>query len=161
MKKTRMKTVKFILLICIIVSFSQCNTIKLTATAPFKITGANYHTWVGGQPGVHGTNLIIGVYNDSQVIVKSIYFRNRKNQPSIENRKGKKYVVVNIPTSKRNRNEEIIETSTKKTKKSTATKNEIPFKLASDQAVIQYMVGNKTFYYKILKIKKKETLFYP
>ena len=95
-----MKTIKILLLFSIAFSFSNCSTIKLTETAPFKITGATYHTWVGGQPGVSGTNLIIGIDNKSDITIKSVYFRNRKNNPSLENRKGKEYLVVNINTSR-------------------------------------------------------------
>jgi len=156
-----MKTIKLLFFICIACSFSQCSTLKLTETAPFKIIGATYHNWVGGQPGVSGTNLIIGIENKSDITIKSIYFRNRKNIPSTENRKGKEYLIVNISTSTRDGIEEIIEKPIKKTEKVTKTKNEFPFILGANQAVIKYMVGKRVFYYKISKIKKTETIFYP
>ena len=82
-----MKTIKLLFFICVACSFSQCSTLKLTETAPFKITGATYHNWVGGQPGVRGTNLIIGIENKSDITIKSIYFKGRKHNPSFEKRK--------------------------------------------------------------------------
>lgn len=154
-----MKKIKLLLLICVAYSFSQCSTLKLTETAPFKITGATYHNWVGGQPGVSGTNLIIGIDDNSETTIQNIYFRNRKSIPTTENRKGKKYLVVNISTSNRDQIEKIIEKPIKK--KTIETKKEFPFKLEANQAVIKFMVGKKTFYYKVSKIKKTETVFYP
>ena len=156
-----MKTIKLIALFCFALSLSQCKTMKLTQTTPFKITGATYHNWVGGQPGVRGTNLIVGIENKSEIIIKSIYFRNIENNPTIENRKGKEYLVVNISTSTRDHNKEIVEISSKKLKGVTKTKNKFPFQLEQNEAVIKYVVGKKTFYYKISKIKKTETIFYP
>ncbi|MFT4577067.1 MAG: hypothetical protein ACI9SI_002006 [Polaribacter sp.] len=155
-----MKKIKLIVLMCIAVSFSQCSTLKLTETAPFIITGASYHNWVGGQPGVSGTNLILGIENASDISIKSIYFRNRKNNPSLENRKGKEYLVVNISTSKRDDTEIILETPSNKPKKGIEAKKDIPFILASNEAVIKYMIGKKIFYYKVSKIKKADTVFY-
>ena len=161
-----MKNIKLLLLICVACSFSQCSTLKLTETAPFKITGATFHNWVGGQPGVSGTNLIIGIDNKSDITIKSIYFRGRKHNPSLEKRKGKEYLVVNMNTSRRTI--KVIETitykgdgpppRTRRTKIKTPT---IPFKLNANQAVIKYMVGQKMFYFKVSKIKKTETVFYP
>jgi hypothetical protein len=156
-----MRTIKLIALFCFAFSLSQCKTMKLTENAPFTITGATYHNWVGGQPGVRGTNLIIGIENKSETTIESIYFRNIENKPSVENRKGKKYLVVNITTSNGDGNKEIVEISTKESKAVTEVKKNFPFKLESNEAVIKYLVGKKTFYYKVSKIKKTETIFYP
>ena len=151
---------------CIAVSFSQCSTLKLTETAPFTITGASYHNWVGGQPGISGTNLILGIETTSEISIKSIYFRNRKNNPRLENRKGKEYLVVNMSTSR-----EMISVSQSisysgdgpmpRTKRPKVSLPKIPFNIQANEAVIKYMIGKKTFYYKVSKIKKSETIFYP
>jgi len=161
-----MKTIKLLFLICVACSFSQCSTLKLTEKAPFTIMGATYHNWVGGQPGVSGTNLIIAIDNKSDITIKNIYFRNKKHNPSLEHRKGKEYLVVNINTSRRRIM--VKETSTykgdgppPKTKKSKIKGVTIPFNIQANEAVIKYMVGKKTFYYKVSKIKKTETIFYP
>ena len=163
-----MKSLKIIILICVAVSFSQCKTMKLTEKAPFTITGATYHNWVGGQPGVSGTNLIIGIENNPAITVKTIYFWNRKNNPKIENRNGKEYLVVNISTSA----ERILVTKTTTTINGGVVMNDernkpkfirktIPFKLEPNEAVISYMSGKKTYYYKVSKIKKTDTIYYP
>ncbi len=161
-----MKTIKLLFFICVACSFSQCSTLKLTETAPFTITGATYQNWVGGQPGVSGTNLIIGIDNKSNIAIKSIYFRGRKNNPSLEHRKGKEYLVVNLNTSRRTL--VVKETITYKgdeprprARKSKIKEVTIPFNVQANEAVIKYMVGKKTFYYKVSKIKKTETIFYP
>ena len=36
----------------------------------------------------------------------------------------------------------------------------IPFTLEPNEAVIKYMVGKKIYYYKVSKIKKRDTVFY-
>jgi hypothetical protein len=155
-----MKKIKLIALICIAFSFSQCSTLKLTETAPFTITGASYHNWVGGQPGVSGINLLIGIENPSKISIKSIYFKNRIHNSRLENRKGKEYLAVKISTSKRDDVVRTRERPSKKLKKVIEVEKDIPFILASNEAVIKYMVGKKTFYYKVSKIKKTDTIFY-
>lgn len=161
-----MKTIKLLFFICVACSFSQCSTLKLTETAPFKIIGATYHNWVGGQPGVRGTNLIIGIDNKSDSAIKSIYFRGRKHNPSLEKRNNKEYLVVNMNTSRR----AIIVKETisykgdgapQKIRKPKIKGVTIPFNIQANEAVIKYMIGKKTYYYKVSNIKKTETIFYP
>ena len=163
-----MKSIKLLLLICIAVSFSQCSTVKLTETAPFKVTGATYHNWVGGQPGVSGTNLIIGVNDDTNITFKKIYFHNKSVDVSVEERNDKKYVIANINTSA----EMILVTRTTTTvnggvvmsdkrNKPKIKRETIPFNLESNEAVISYISGKKTYYYKVSKVKKTDTIYYP
>ena len=158
-----MKALKIIFLLVLTISFAHCKTVKLVQNPPFTITGATYNNWVGGQPGIKGTNLIIGIENKLNTTVKSIYFRNKKNTVSIENRKGKEYLVVNINTSsvmvgvKR----DVVKEKGVKTTPLKVYSSTIPFKLEANQAVIKYMIGKKTFYYKVSNIKKTETIFYP
>lgn len=156
-----MKTIKFILLVCIAFSFSQCKTIKLTETTPFTIAGTAYHNWVGGQPGVRGTNLIMGIENQGAAIFTSVYFMNRIATPTIESRKGKKYIVVHISTSKADGIEGEIVGSENMPKKEIAVKVHFPFQLKQNEAVIKYMIGAKAYYYKVSKIKKTTAVFYP
>lgn len=152
-----MKTFKLFLVLCIGLSFAQCKTMKLTDKAPFKISGATYHSWIGGQPGVKGTNLIIGLENDSNIEYSVVYFQNKKSIPSFETRKGKRYLVININNSS-NDSDKIIK-EVKSTNKEKTSK--IPFVLSNNEAVIGYIYNGKTFYYKVSKIKKTETIFYP
>jgi hypothetical protein len=158
-----MKSIKLLVFICFAFSFSNCNTLKLTETPPFKITGATYHNWVGGQPGVSGTNLIIGVENDTNIAFIKIYFQNKVVDARIEDRKDKKYVIANIDTSNRREigieSKEDLEEKIKK--KSRYKLNPVPFNLEPNEAVISYMSGKKTYFYKVSKIKKTETIFYP
>jgi len=153
-----MKSIKLLILICVAVSFSQCKSMRLTENIPFKITGATYHNWVGGQPGVSGTNLIIGVENDGNITFKKIYFQNKIVDASITNRKGKKYVLGNISTSNRENLIVVKEGSVKKTK---TAQESIPFDLKINEAIISYVSGTKTYYYKVSKIKKTDTIYYP
>ncbi len=161
-----MKTIKLLFFICVACSFSQCSTLKLTEKAPFTITGASYHNWVGGQPGVRGINLIIGLEEAENTEFVSIYFNNRKVKAFTETRKGKKYIVVNIDTS---RKMVYVEQTVKvrkgqpmpKIKPPKGQHKTFPFTLKSDEAVICYKQKKQFFYYKISNIKKTETIFYP
>lgn len=163
-----MKSIKFLILTCIAISMSNCSSMKLTNTAPFKVTGATYYSWVGGQPGVNGVNLIIGVKDLNEVEFKSIYFRNRKVKISVEKRNDKTYIVANINNSPKM----ISETKTltqinggnvldDKRNKAKFKRKTIPFNLGSNEAVIMYNSGKKAYYYKVSKIKKTKTVFYP
>jgi hypothetical protein len=151
-----MKTLKTFFIICIAFCISSCSSVKLTETAPFKISGATYHSWVGGQPGVSGVNVIIGIDDDTSVTFKNIYFQTRKVSVTIETRNKKKYVLGNINTSTRSE-----ETIIKKETKEKVSKNDFPFELGNNEAVLEYDKAGKTYYYKVSKIKKTETVFYP
>ncbi len=153
-----MKAIKLLFIICVSLSFAQCKTIKLTENAPFTVTGGTYHSWVGGQPGVKGINVIIGIENEKDVSFSQLFFMNRKETVSLETKKGKKYIVVNMNTSS-NTLDEI--TVNKPEKKSKEKANKYPFTLQNHEAVISYQYKGKTFYYKVAKLKKTETIFYP
>lgn len=169
-----MKTIKLMFLICIACSFTQCSTMKLTEKAPFTITGATYNNWVGGQPGVGGTNLIIGIANNENITFTSVYFRNKKIKTSVERRNKKNYLVVNLNKAEKEirvlgYSRQVVSGSGKNISennkvKTTIIENKtppIPFKLKVNEAVICYKVNNKYFYYKVSNIKKTETIFYP
>ena len=138
-----MKSIKLLVLVFTAITLSQCNTVKLTETAPFTITGASYYNWVGGQPGVRGTNLIIGINNNSKITVQSIYFKNRIHKPSLEARNGKDYLVVNINTSRTLKFEEKKSENSKRIA-SPAKPAKLPFSLEKNEAVIKYLNGKKT-----------------
>ena len=150
-----------VILIVAAVSFAQCSTLKLTEKAPFTITEATYQNWVGGQPGVRGTNVTIGIEALNGISIQHVYYKNAKHIPSIETRKGKTYLVVNSTAARSDQIEEITLALKKNQDKRPEIKNEIPFALKINEAVIAYAFGKKTRYYKIQKIKKTETIFYP
>jgi hypothetical protein len=134
---------------------------KLSEKAPFKIAGATYHNWIGGQPGVYGTNLIIGLEGKENVTFNSVYFINRIEKPYIETKKGKEYLVVNISISKPIGNKGKNENPDMVTKEIVVSKTDFPFKLKENEAVIKYMIGEKVYYYKVSEIKKTKVILYP
>ena len=156
-----MKTVKLLFFICVSITFTKCKTMKLTEKAPFNIASATYQNWVGGQPGVSGINVIIGVSNETTVEFSKLYFRNKIQKPMLETRKGKKFLVVNISTATRGNNDKIIEEPKKTPIKKDVDKKEYPFALAQNEAVLQYQYKGKMYYYKVSKIKKTPTIYYP
>ena len=156
-----MRLKQVLLFLFVVCSFAKCTTLKLTEKAPFTITEATYQNWVGGQPGVRGTNLSIGIEALNGVFIQHVYYKNAKHTPSIETRKGNTYVIVNSTESRSNHIEELTLAPKKQQDKSQGVKEEFPFALKINEAVIAYVVGQKTRYYKVTQIKKSETIFYP
>jgi hypothetical protein len=161
-----MKTLKVFYILCIAFCISSCSSIKLTEEAPFKVTGATYHSWVGGQPGVSGVNVIIGIKDYDKVTFKTVYFQNRKVNAQSKYVNNKPYLTAYINTSPRRIAVEQTITYTgdgppPRVRRPRITTPKFPFNLEPNEAVIKYMVEKKTFYYKVSKIKKTKTVFYP
>ncbi|NVK52058.1 MAG: hypothetical protein HWD85_03915 [Flavobacteriaceae bacterium] len=153
-----MKAIKILFVCCLAVVFTQCKTIKLTKNAPFTITGATYHNWVGGRPGVSGTDVIIGLTNETGITFKKIYFQNKTATVKIRNKNSKNYVVANFNTSKA---EKVLIEDNKNVNKKEEKQINFPFDLKENEAVIAYESGTKMYYYKVVNLKKTKTIFYP
>ena len=62
-----MKPLKIIALLLLTLSFTQCKTMNFTKNPPFIVAGATYNNWVGGQPGVSGIKVIIGIDSANEI----------------------------------------------------------------------------------------------
>jgi len=131
---------------------------KLTETPPFKVVGASYNYWVGGQPGVSGIKVNIGIDSNSKIEFDSIYYL--KYQAKVENKtiKGKTYIIGNFDTSTRERELELQGDDFNEVEK---PKKSHPFELKENEAVIRFNYQGKIKYYKVLKMKKTKSDFYP
>ena len=153
-----MKTLKIFFIIAIVSNFTQCKTMKLTDNPPFEINGATYNNWVGGQPGVSGMKVNIGVNTDKEITFNTMYFYKMSTKVEIKTVKGKKYVVGHFNTSTHDQ-DMLVEPNMEKKKKE--HKEEKHFDLKENEAVISYTIGAKTKYYKVTNIKRTKTDFYP
>ena len=153
-----MKNITTILVLLISFSFIQCNSLKLENNPTFKITGATYNYWVGGQPGVSGIKVNIGYQSDNKIIFDTIYFKKRAAKIEIRTFKGKTYLIGHFDTSTRKNRIVIDDTALPKP---VAKKAEFPFELKENEAVISYKHGNSIKYFKVLNLKKTKTDFYP
>lgn len=128
----------------------------------FEISEASFQKWFGGTQeagkGIH-FNLIFSEISED-VLLQKIYFRGKeevlKQYPKNRNLyratfvdKFKEDVVLDSNPVKEMDNPR------------PSLASEIPFELKSNEAVIQYQKGTKTFYYKIENITEKEEVAYP
>ncbi len=153
-----MKNIKTIFVLVITFSFIQCNSLKLESSPSFKITGATYNYWIGGQPGVSGIKVNIGVQSDSEIIFEKIYFQKRAVKIEIRTFKEKTYLIGHFDTSTRKDPVVIDDISLPKP---VVKQTEFSFELKENEAVISYKQGNKIKYFKIINLKKTKTDFYP
>jgi len=153
-----MKKVKLLTVFLMVLSFTQCNTLKYVNHPPFKITGATFNNWVGGRPGVSGIKVNIAYQSEGKIAFEQLYFSYRSVKIEMRTVKGKSYLIGQFNTS--TREEELFlegDTSPK-----TVTKlPKPPFNLKDNEAVISYKEGTTIRYYHIKNIKKTKTIIYP
>lgn len=156
-----MKGLKIVSLLILALNFTQCKTMKMTMNPPFKVTGATYNNWVGGQPGISGIKVIIRVDFGSDIIFDRLYFNKKITTIQRRSINDKQYIIGHIDTSNRKNIIAIEENSIEKKESIKAESEKFPFLLKENEAVISYKKGDKIFYYKVFNIKKTKTVMYP
>ena len=153
---------KFLSIIAILFSFTQCGSIQLEKNPPFKIEKASYNNWVGGQPGVSGTKVEFALKENSNIDFDSIIFRNKSTKVEISTASGKMLLIGHFNTSKRQNRDLILDANvTKEMKNTLPDVKKIPFELKENEAILSYKVGNKIKYFKIKNIEKAKSVFFP
>lgn len=155
-----MKTMKILSLLAIIFGFSHCGSAKFDTNPPFKIDRASYTNWVGGQPGVRGTKVEVILTEKSDIAFDSLFFNNKKTKLENTEIDQATFLIGHFSTSKKQ--DIILHLDSKKELKNEPPKLiKFPFKLKKNEAVISYIVNNKTHYFKteVLKeVKEKRIL---
>ena len=147
-----MKTLSILLLI---LSFSQCGSTQFEKNTPFIIDSANYMTWTGGQPGIHGINVQIQLKEKSNITFDSLYFRNKATKIEI---KEASLIITNYTNSKNKNLDITLHLDPKKEfRNKLPIQKKIPFELSKNEAVLTYQLNGKTKYYKIKDIKERDT----
>tara|TARA_B110001454_G_scaffold157513_1_gene146824 strand:+ start:1520 stop:1999 length:480 start_codon:yes stop_codon:yes gene_type:complete len=153
---------KFLSIIAILFSFIQCGTIKLENNPPFKVKNASYHHWIGGQPGVSGTNIIFKLKENSNINFDSIFFQNKSTKVEINTSANGIILIGNFNTSKRQRKNLILDSNVVKEMKNTLPDlRNFPFKLEENEAILTYRINNRIKYFKIKDIEKVKPIFFP
>jgi len=142
-----------------VLGFMTCKSVKTDSNPPFTITGATYNYWVGGQPGVSGTRVIINYTSDQEVTFDKIYFQ--KKEGTVENylRDEKTFIIGRINTSTP-RGDMTLDIDPKK-EMNNKLPEKIPFDLKENEAVIIYTYKGESHHYKVKNIKKTKSDFYP
>lgn len=149
-----MKTIKLFFLLCLSFSLSNCASVNpklITKNPPFSIEASSYNFWVGGLPGISGKRVILKVNATKEVVFESIYFQGLVEKIQLKTLNNKEYLLGDFNTSTREENKPI----------NTISKEEFPFKLNENEAMLGFIHKGKRKYFKVLNIKKTETDFYP
>ncbi|NNK82903.1 MAG: hypothetical protein HKO92_07255 [Flavobacteriaceae bacterium] len=157
---------KLLLLVLIMISFSNCSSSYILQTeSPIQLGKVYCQSWVAGvQGGGSGLNLYIPVKEkwQSNISLDSVYFRGRVTK--LEQKSGDYLIFVGRFLSDTNSKNDVImskepyaEYGNKLPKKVT----KIPFDLENSECVVSYKEGKATKYFKIKQITQKELLAYP
>ncbi len=151
---------KVLSILTILFGFSQCVSTKLVENPPFKIESATYTNWVGGVPGVSGTNVKIVYSSNENIEFDSIYFSKKITNLEQRSYKNKKMVVGNFNTSPPKTDLVMDVNTQKELNNKIPDAKKIPFDLKENEAVVSYKKGTKIKYFKIENLKKGKQVFY-
>ncbi|MFT6960226.1 MAG: hypothetical protein ACJA17_001328 [Polaribacter sp.] len=153
---------KFLSILTMLLGFVQCGSSTFVQNPSFKVEKASYNNWVGGQPGVSGTKLEIHLKNAAEIIFDSLYFKNKRIKVEVSQREEITQLIGHYSTSKRMKNDLIIDIDPKKELKNTVPViKKFPFGLNDYEAVVSYKKGKKTLFFKIENIKKIAPTLFP
>jgi hypothetical protein len=153
---------KFLSILTMLFGFVQCGSSAFVQNPSFKVEKASYHNWVGGQPGVSGTKLEIHLKNAAEIIFDTLYFKNKRIKVKVSQRGEITQLIGHYSTSKRMKNDLIIDIDSKKELKNTLPViKKFPFGLNDYEAVVRYKKGKKTLFFKIENIKKTAPTLFP
>lgn len=142
----------------ILFSFSFCCTTKGSSKKPiqknpsFKVTKATSNTWVGGQPGVRGYNVVISIDNPS-VKLDSVYFRNTKTSLK-KNSMAESPMFIGVFTLPNTKHDFVLHENPEKEYGNTPLKLNLPFSLKSNEAAVSYVYKKKQYYLKIENVEE-------
>ncbi|GFD76922.1 hypothetical protein KUL113_63420 [Tenacibaculum sp. KUL113] len=150
---------KLIGILILALSFTKCASVKMENNHPFKIESASYSHVTGGVKGSYNsTNLIINFTAEKPVDFQKVYFQNRITKAIVEQHNDKQYIAARYKTLSNELNDLILHADPKKEFGNTP-KEEFPFELKENEAMVSYIIEGKTHYFKIENIIKKDKVF--
>ncbi|APG65785.1 hypothetical protein LPB136_10595 [Tenacibaculum todarodis] len=153
---------KLFSLFAVIATLFQCASLKFEDNPPFKINSATFKNYVGGMPGVSGTNVVINYETSTTVNFDSLFFKGRKAKIELETSGKKNYIKGHFNTSTVNSKEDLVlHKDGKKEYGNKVPEKKFPFELKESEAVISYLENGETKFFKVENIKKGEEIFYP
>ena len=146
--------------IIILLTFSFCCVTKEISKGnyPFKVINATYNTWVGGQPGVKGIKVVITIDNP-ETQLDSVFFRNMKTKLK-QDLNSLQPVFVGVFTFPNTEKDYILHENAAKEYGNTPPNITVntPFELKKNEAVVSYLLDNKTYYYKIDEVEEIKSM---
>lgn len=144
------------------VSFSNCaSTQQLEKLEPLTIGDVYYQNWVAGvKGGGSGFNIFIPISdNANNIMLDSVYFKGKKAKLEFNNNT----VFIGRFKTTANKKQDIImsnEPYAEYGNKVPELPQKTPFELNDTECVVSYLEGNKTKYFKIEGIVRKESKLY-
>ena len=152
------KLTTILISVIILLGFSFCSATKGSAkdkqqeNPPFKVTKSTFNTWVGGQPGVKGFNVVITIDNP-EIQLDSVYFRERKAKFKKDT-----YAVppmfVGIFTLPNTKHDYVLHENPAKEYGNKPLNLNIPYSLENNEAVVSYFYKGTIYYYKINDVEE-------
>lgn len=140
----------------------QCKTRPFDTNPPFEITSATSTKWFGGQPGVSGVNVFIEYSVNKDIQFDSLYFSNKVVKIKYITTNNKQLLAGYFSTSTRNQKSDLTFHRNPINEKNNKVLQiqKFPFILKENEAVLSYIEGSNTKYFKITGIKKGKTPMY-
>ena len=135
----------------------QCSSQKLVTKPPFVLGEVVAEDWIAGvEGGGSGTNLFIPVESGRDILLDSVYFRNKVVKPKRIQRDNYLVYIGRFKKSSNQPKDMILHEDPKKEFGNTPPelKTTIPFSLKANEAVVSFSEKGKTKYYKIEGIKE-------
>ena len=132
---------------------------SLEENPPFTVGSASYQQWIAGTPeGGRGVNVIINLSDVKEgVVIEDIYFQNKKVTATTSPNIRTQYLGY----FKNKPKQDIVMDSDPIQEAANTPPAKIPFELDSDDAVIGYTFKEKSHFFKVKNLERKELLAYP
>ena len=156
--KTINKIFRLLLLMIVLVSFSQCSSAqKLQKEAPTAFGEVYFQSWVAGvKGGGAGLNIFIETQTD-KIILDSVYFRGEVSKLEVKPANKLRYIGRFISESNKKQNPLTEATNTE----DLDTNLKMPFDLKDDECVVSYNLNGITKYFKLSNVREKQGLALP
>lgn len=140
--------------------FVACKSGFIQSKLPFKLVESSYYTWVGGQPGVRGTNVVIKGLNVDLANFKSdsLYFNNKvvKTETHI-----KKDTLVVMGYFTQYNPKVVLKLEHDTANPPAKVSNSNPYHLKKDEALLTYFLNGKKQSFKLLHLIEVNKKYYP
>lgn len=152
---------KLVGIIIVFLLLTQCASTKFDKEPPFKVHSAVYNNVVGGLPNSGFLKLSINFSSEKKVDFQEVYFNNQKAKSFVEKGKKGDLLVAQFPTNNIGESNLELHKNPKEEfgNKPPVQKEEIPFQLKENEAVIAYKIEGKINYFKIKNIQKGKSIF--
>jgi len=162
-RKIIMKSIS-IILVTIVLSLSLfgCKTQYLETSVPFEIEEKTYFYWVGGRQGTQGVTIsLVGNTESLNVSFSKLFFQYHEYSIVPEYRNDGFLIVGNFSEFRGNDQVTDPDPLSDGISQAQKEKDEFPFDLKDDEAILLYSVNGLEGYHKITGIKQLDKVFRP